>query len=56
MKTGSTHENWVTRPNTVYHGDSNVSQEQEGPEDLKEHRERIRKIIDEDRDILDELA
>lgn len=56
MRTGSTRENPVTRPNTVYYGDTNMSQEQESPEDLEEHRERIRKIIDEDRDILDELA
>lgn len=33
-----------------------MSQEQERREDLDEYRERIRRIIDENRDILDELA
>lgn len=33
-----------------------MSREQEDEEHLDEYRKRIRKIIDEDRDILDELA
>ena len=33
-----------------------MSQEQERREDLDEYRERVRRIIDENRDILDELA
>lgn len=33
-----------------------MSQEQEDEEDLEAYRERIRRIIDENRDVLDELA
>jgi len=33
-----------------------MSQEQEDEEDLDEYRKRIRRIIDENRDVLDELA
>ena len=33
-----------------------MSQEQHEQDDLEEHRERVREIIDEDRDLLDALA
>jgi len=33
-----------------------MSQEQSERDDLEEHRERVREIIDEDRNLLDELA
>lgn len=56
MRTGSTRERSVTMPITVYYGATNMSQEQDRRDDVEEHRERIRRIIDENRDILDELA
>lgn len=33
-----------------------MSQEQLDDDDLDDHRERVRKIIEEDRELLDELA
>lgn len=32
-----------------------MSQEHPKPDELEEHRERVREIIDEDRELLDEL-
>lgn len=49
-------EKTVGRPNLTCHGGEFMSQEQEDKEDLDAYRERIRRIIEEDRDILDELA
>ena len=49
-------ENPVTRPNTTCHGGEIMSQEQEDEEHLEAYRERIRRLIDENRDVLDELA
>lgn len=56
MRTASVLDDPVTRPNTASVNIQHMSQETEGKEDLEAHRERIRKIIDADRDILDELA
>lgn len=56
MRIDSTHDKLVTRPNTEYSGSKHMSQEQEDKEVLDDHLERIRRIIDEDREILDELA
>ena len=51
-----THEKPCTRINIAWRGSEHMSQEQADEDALEEHRERIRRVIDEDRDILDELA
>ena len=57
--TDSTHDKTATRSNTTLRGCEITSQEREDrevEEDREAYRERIRRIIEEDCDILDELA
>jgi len=42
--------------NTEEHLIQPMSQKEHETDDLEEHRERVRKIIDEDRDLLDALS